>query len=83
MATRWSFDSDDYDAADFSNVNGTVKLVKRQTVGVVPFRKGDPESNRGVKTVLGVGVIDTATVNLGSRNVEFELVMEIDNSVSE
>ena len=82
-AVRWAFDSDDYDAADFSNVNGTVKLVKRQTVGVVPFREGDPVANRGVKTGLGVGVIETATVNLGSRNVEFELVMEIDSSVSE
>ena len=82
-AVRWAFDSDDYDAADFSNVNGTVKLVKRQTVGVVPFREGDPEANRGVNTGLGVGVIETATVNLGSRNVEFELVMEIDSSVSE
>lgn len=82
-AVRWAFDSDDYDAADFSNVNGTVKLVKRQTVGVVPFREGDPTANRGVKTGLGVGVIETATVNLGSRNVEFELVMEIDSSVSE
>lgn len=82
-AVHWAFDSDDYDAADFSNVNGTVKLVKRQTVGVVPFREGDPTANRGVKTGLGVGVIETATVNLGSRNVEFELVMEIDSSVSE
>ena len=52
-------------------------------VGVVPFREGDPEANRGVNTGLGVGVIETATVNLGSRNVEFELVMEIDSSVSE
>ena len=76
---RWSFNSDDMDTANFYNRNGSVKLVKRQTVGVVPFRLADPVATSGVRTWLGVGVIAEAHINLGSRNVSFELLHDIEN----
>lgn len=75
-ANKWSFDSDDPATATYL-ATGTIKLVKKQTVGIAPFPTADPKTNQGIKTGLGIGLIDSAKVNLGSRNVELTLLYDI------
>ena len=74
-AQKWSFDSDDLDTATF-NTDGTVKMVKKQTIGILPMPSADPQTNLGIKTGIGTGIIDTAKINLSSRNCELELIYD-------
>lgn len=75
-AKRWSYNSDDIDQAQWQT-DGTVKLIKRQSVGVVPFPTSDPDTSRGIKTAQpGIGIIKSAKINLGTRNTEIELLYD-------
>lgn len=82
-AKRWSYTADDVDEVEEWENNGTVKLVKKQTVGVVPFMSGDPVTDKGITTALKdrngqkmTGLIESAAVNLGSRNAEVTLLYD-------
>ena len=74
-AQKWSYDSDDLDTATF-NTDGTVKMVKKQTVGILPMPTADPQTNLGIKTGIGTGIIETAKINLSSRNCELTLIYD-------
>ena len=74
-AQKWSYDSDDLDTATF-NTNGTVKMVKKQTVSILPMPTADPQTNLGIKTGIGTGIIETAKINLSSRNCEMTLIYD-------
>ena len=81
-AAKWAYTADmlsDVLPADWQQ-DGTIKMVKKQTVGVVPFPTSDPATDQGVKTGLGVGIIDSAKVNLSSRNTELTLIYDINPS---
>ena len=82
-AQKWSYDSDDLDEATFEGT-GTVKLVKKQTVTVVPMNMGDPTMTQGVRGGLKdrngnplTGIIEQAKINLASRNCEMTLEYDI------
>lgn len=82
-AKRWSYTADDVDEVEEWENNGTVKLVKKQTVGVVPFMTGDPVTDKGITTALKdrneqkmTGLIESVAVNLGSRNGEVTLLYD-------
>ncbi|MBO4382203.1 MAG: hypothetical protein IKV77_05200 [Alistipes sp.] len=86
-AQRWSYDSDDIDTATFE-ATGTVKMAKRQEVPLLPL----PTKNDEVKLEKGVigglrdsqnqlqtGLVETATVNLTSRNCKLTLAYDMVN----
>lgn len=82
-AKRWSYTADDVDEVETWEDSGTVKLVKKQTVGVVPFLTGDPVTDKGITTGLKdragqkmTGLIESVAVNLGSRNAEVTLLYD-------
>ena len=82
-AAKWSYDSDDTETATW-NSDGTIKMVRRQEVGVLPMPMRDDEDKRavkgGLKTANGewaVGLVETITVNLGSRNAKLTVRYEI------
>lgn len=77
-AAKWSFDSDDPETATY-NGGGTVKLIKKQSVGVLPVPDINTEERlwQGVRTGLGTGILDSAIVNFSSRNAELTLVFDI------
>lgn len=79
-AAKWSFNSDDIEEADFLS-NGTIKMVKKQTIAVVPVPDASTEDAivdiMGVKTGLGTGIIDSAKINLSSRNAEMTIIYDI------
>lgn len=74
-AQRWSYDSDDPLTATFL-YSGTVKMCKKQTVGIVPTLLADITTNQGIKTGLGTGIIDSAKINLSSRNAELTILYD-------
>lgn len=78
-AAKWAYDSDDIEEATFVE-GGTVKLIKKQDVGVLPVPMVAYEQRLvdGIRTGLGTGVLDSATVNLGSRNAVLTLRFKID-----
>ena len=81
-AAKWSYNSDDpTDAGTEWETDGTIKMVRKQTVGVVPLLDASAEKSImgivGVKTGLGVGIVESARVNLGSRNAEMTLMLLI------
>ena len=82
-AAKWSYDSDDTETATW-NGGGTIKMVRRQEVGVLPMPVRDDEDKRavkgGLKTANGewaVGLVETMTVNMGSRNAKLTVRYEI------
>lgn len=79
-ASRWSFDSDDIEQATFQT-NGTIKMVKNQSLSVVPVPDASTEDDiigiMAVRTGLGIGIIDSAKVNLSSRNAEMTIIYDI------
>lgn len=84
-AKRWAYTADapgDVASGEWLT-NGTVKLVKRQTLGVVPVPNADPATDQGILSNLRdvdgnpmVGVIDEAKITLASRNCEYQLVFD-------
>lgn len=81
-AAKWAYTADmlsEVQPGDWQN-DGTIKMVKKQTVGVVPFPNNDPDTSQGVKTGLGIGIIDSVKVNLSSRNAEMTLIYDINPS---
>ena len=79
-AQRWALNSDDPadEATEWRN-GGTVKLIKKQEVPKLPVLDLATEQRlkEGIRTGLGTGILDSATVNLGSRNAEMTLVYDI------
>lgn len=82
-AAKWSYDSDDPLTATFQG-GGTVKLIKKQDVNTLPVPDLATEQRlkEGIRTGLGTGILDSATVNLVSRNAEMTLVYDITPLVS-
>lgn len=81
-AAKWAYTADmlsEVQPGDWQD-DGTIKMVKKQTVGVVPFPNNDPDTSQGVKTGLGIGIIDSAKINLSSRNAELTLIYDINPS---
>ena len=84
-AVKWALNSDDpADATTEWRDGGTVKLIKKQEVPKLPVPDLATEQRLkdGIRTGLGTGVLDAATVNLGSRNTEMTLVYDITPLVS-
>lgn len=84
-AAKWSLNSDDpADEATEWRDGGTVKLIKKQEVPnlPVPDLATEQRLEEGIRTGLGTGILDAATVNLGSRNAEMTLVYDITPLVS-
>ena len=84
-AAKWSLNSDDpADEATEWRDGGTVKLIKKQEVPKLPVPDLATEQRlkEGIRTGLGTGILDSATVNLGSRNAEMTLVYDITPLVS-
>lgn len=84
-AVKWSLNSDDpADATTEWRDGGTVKLIKKQEVPKLPVPDLATEQRlkEGIRTGLGAGILDAATVNLGSRNAEMTLVYDITPLVS-
>ena len=82
-AAKWSYDSDDTETATW-NGGGTIKMVRRQEVGVLPMPVRDDEDKRavkgGLKTANGewaCGLVETMKVNLSSRNAQLTVRYEI------
>lgn len=82
-AAKWTYLKDDYtDNPDLVwESDGTIKMVKKQTLGVVPVPDASTEDAivdiMGVKTGLGIGIIDNAKINLSSRNAEMTIIYDI------
>lgn len=79
-AYKWALNSDDpADEATEWRDGGTVKLIKKQEVSELPVPDLTTERRlkEGIRTGLGTGILDSATVNLGSRNAEMTLVYDI------
>ena len=82
-AAKWTYLKDEYtDNLDLVwETNGTIKMVKKQTLGVVPVPDASTEDAivdiMGVKTGLGTGIIDNAKINLSSRNAEMTIIYDI------
>jgi hypothetical protein len=79
-AYKWALNSDDpTDEATEWRDGGTVKLIKKQEVSELPVPDLATEQRlkEGIRTGLGTGILDAATVNLGSRNAEMTLVYDI------
>lgn len=84
-AAKWALNSDDpADEATEWRDGGTVKLIKKQEVPKLPVPDLATEQRlkEGIRTGLGTGILDAATVNLGSRNAEMTLVYDITPLVS-
>lgn len=84
-AYKWALNSDDpADEATEWRDGGTVKLIKKQEVPKLPVPDLATEQRlkEGIRTGLGTGILDSATVNLGSRNAEMTLVYDITPLVS-
>ena len=82
-AKKWTYKKDDYtDNPDLVwEPDGTIKMVKKQTLAVVPVPDASTEDAimgiMGVKTGLGIGIIDNAKINLSSRNAEMTIIYDI------
>ena len=82
-AAKWTYLKDDYtDNPDLVwESDGTIKMVKKQALGVVPIPDASTEDAivdiMGVKTGLGIGIIDNAKINLSSRNAEMTIIYDI------
>ena len=82
-AAKWTYLKDDY--TDGQTIvweeTGTIKMVKKQTLAVVPVPDASTEDAimgiMGVKTGLGIGIIDNAKINLSSRNAEMTIIYDI------
>ena len=82
-AAKWTYKKDEY--TDNPNLvwesDGTIKMVKKQNLGVVPVPDASTEDAimgiMGVKTGLGIGIIDNAKINLSSRNAEMTIIYDI------
>lgn len=82
-AAKWTYLKDEY--TDGQTIvweeTGTIKMVKKQTVGVVPVPDASTEDAimgiMGVRTGLGTGIIDNAKINLSSRNAEMTIIYDI------
>ena len=82
-AAKWTYKKDEYtDNPDLVwETDGTIKMVKKQNLAVVPVPDASTEDSimgiMGVKTGLGTGVIDNAKINLSSRNAEMTIIYDI------
>ena len=82
-AAKWTYLKDDYTDGQTIvwETDGTIKMVKKQTLAVVPVPDASTEEAivdiMGVKTGLGTGIIDNAKINLSSRNAEMTLIYDI------
>jgi len=82
-AAKWTYLKDEYTDGQTIvwETDGTIKLVKKQTVGVVPVPDANTEQDimgiMGIKTGLGIGIIDSAKINLSSRNAEMTIIYDI------
>ena len=82
-AAKWTYLKDDYtDNPDLVwESDGTIKMVRKQTLAVVPVPDASTEEAivdiMGVKTGLGIGIIDNAKINLSSRNAEMTIIYDI------
>lgn len=82
-AAKWTYLKDEYtDNPDLVwESDGTIKMVKKQTLAVVPVPDAYTEDAimgiMGVKTGLGTGIIDNAKINLSSRNAEMTIIYDI------
>ena len=82
-AAKWTYKKDEYtDNPDFVwESDGTIKMVKKQDLAVVPIPDASTEDAimgiMGVKTGLGIGIIDNAKINLSSRNAEMTIIYDI------
>lgn len=82
-AAKWTYLKDEY--IDGQTIvweeTGTIKMVKKQTLAVVPVPDASTEDAimgiMGVKTGLGTGIIDNAKINLSSRNAEMTIIYDI------
>jgi hypothetical protein len=82
-AAKWTYLKDDY--TDNPNLvwetDGTIKMVKKQNLAVVPVPDTYTElaimAIMGVRTGLGIGIIDNAKINLSSRNAEMTIIYDI------
>ena len=82
-AAKWTYLKDDYTDGQTIvwEIDGTIKMVKKQTLAVVPVPDASTEEAivdiMGVKTGLGIGIIDNAKINLSSRNAEMTIIYDI------
>lgn len=82
-AAKWTYLKDEYtDNPDLVwESDGTIKMVKKQTLAVVPVPDASTEEAivdiMGVKTGLGIGIIDNAKINLSSRDAEMTIIYDI------
>ena len=82
-AAKWTYLKDDYTDGQTIvwETDGTIKMVKKQTLAVVPVPDASTEEAivdiMGVKTGLGTGIIDNAKINLSSRNAEMTIIYDI------
>ena len=82
-AAKWTYKKDEYtDNPDLVwESDGTIKMVKKQNLAVVPVPDASTEDAimgiMGVKTGLGTGIIDNAKINLSSRNAEMTIIYDI------
>ena len=82
-AAKWTYLKDDYtDNPDLVwESDGTIKMVKKQNLAVVPVPDASTEDAiigiMGVRTGLGIGIIDNAKINLSSRNAEMTIIYDI------
>ena len=82
-AAKWTYLKDDY--TDGQTIvweeTGTIKMVKKQDLAVVPVLDASTEDAimgiMGVKTGLGIGIIDNTKINLSSRNAEMTIIYDI------
>ena len=82
-AAKWTYKKDEYtDNPDLVwETDGTIKMVKKQNIAVVPVPDASTEDAimgiMGVRTGLGTGIIDNAKINLSSRNAEMTIIYDI------
>jgi hypothetical protein len=82
-AAKWTYLKDEYTdnpALEWES-DGTIKMVKKQSLAVVPVPDANTEQDimgiMGIKTGLGIGIIDSAKINLSSRNAEMTIIYDI------
>lgn len=84
-AKMWGYNSDDIDTVDWEPT-GTVKLRKKQEVPLLPLPTKNDEVNlekgvigglRDSNNQLQVGIVKSATINLGTRNAKLTLMYDI------
>jgi len=82
-AAKWTYLKDDYTDGQTIvwETDGTIKMVKKQNLAVVPVPDASTEEAimdiMGIKTGLGIGIIDSAKINLSSRNAEMTIIYDI------